>query len=199
MARGQGGRRGWRLRGGSGAGWGGGALARGVGIALVPGAASAAGQEGEGYGWGRARGRGVGLDVQVRHGAEARVAALAEHLAAAHPLARTDARAVRTHVHVLDGLSRVELEGQSVPSEEKGHEDAALLRLLLDGTHHPRAGRDDERAHGALEVDGVPRARVGEVAERAVHALRAEVRPGGRLEREGHHQRRALGSLPGCG
>ena len=137
--------------------------------------------------------------VQVRHRAEARVATLAEHLAAAHPLARPHARAVRTHVHVLDGLSRVELEGQRVPPEEKGHEDAALLRVLLDRAHHPRADRDDERAHGALEVDGVPRARVGEVAERASYALRAEVRPARRLEGKGHHQRRALGALPACG
>ena len=37
--------------------------------------------EGEGDGRGRAPRRGVGLDVEVGHRAEARVAALAEHLA----------------------------------------------------------------------------------------------------------------------
>ena len=100
------------------------------------------------------------------------------------------------HVHILDGLARVELEHDGIPLEEERHEDAALAHLLLDGEHHPRACRDDERAHGALEVEGVPRARVGEVAQCASHALRAQVRPTASLEGESHHERGALNALP---
>ena len=100
------------------------------------------------------------------------------------------------HVHILDGLARVELEHDGIPLEEERHEDAALAHLLLDGAYHPRACRDDECAHGAFEVEGVPRARVGEVAQRASHALRAQVRPTASLEGESHHERGALNALP---
>ena len=66
--------------------------------------------------------------------------------------------------------------------------------LILHGLHDAVGHREDERAHGALEVESVPRGRMRKVTERTVHALRAEVGPG-RLQRKAHHSRGALGAF----
>jgi hypothetical protein len=145
----------------------------------------------------------VGLDVQVRLGAEARLADLCNGLAASDCVAHRDAAwdGAGEHVHVLDDdgrkgsigvralvvrksqLDRLVLDGECIVLEEACDVDTSGGDAVLNVEHTPIRDGQHLSAHLRLEIDGMIGRLVPPVSERATGRLRAEV-PSTRWERK---------------